>query len=124
MDKKILVVDDDRNIVELLRLHLERAGYQVVLAFDGQQAVAAAHKEKPDLILLDIMLPAGSGLTVMDLLKMSAVTAGIPVIAISAIPQTEAKEKLKKYSIIDFLPKPILPEKLLARLEEYFYHKK
>ena len=58
---KILVVDDDRNICELLRLYLEKEGFEVVLAYDGRQALEAFDKQNPDLILLDIMLPELDG---------------------------------------------------------------
>ncbi|MFH1683461.1 MAG: response regulator [Candidatus Margulisiibacteriota bacterium] len=116
--KKILVVDDDKNIVELLRVNLIDAGYEVIAAFDGYQAVNAAHKQKPDLIVLDIMLPAGGGTTVMDRLRISSDTAVIPVIAISALPKDQAKEKLSSYHVNEFFSKPLDVPALVKAINE------
>ena len=69
--KKILIVDDERDIVKALMIRLKGAGYDVVTAFDGAQAIFMAHKEKPDLIILDIRMPAGDGFSVAEKLKGS-----------------------------------------------------
>jgi DNA-binding response OmpR family regulator len=78
--KKILIVDDERDIVKVLVIRLESSGYEVISAFDGAQGVFMAHKENPDLIILDIRMPAGDGFSVAERLKRSSHTWTIPII--------------------------------------------
>ena len=78
--KKILIVDDERDIVKVLVIRLESSGYEVISAFDGAQGVFMAHKEQPDLIILDIRMPAGDGFSVAERLKRSTHTWTIPII--------------------------------------------
>src|SRR5512136_1732309 len=89
--KKILIVDDERDIVKALMIRLQGAGYHVVTAFDGAQGVFMAHKEKPDLILLDIRMPAGDGFSVAQRLKRSSHTWTIPIIFLTGSPEREAE---------------------------------
>ena len=84
-EKKILIVEDDPHIAELLGIHLSRAGYGILLAQDAVHAISISQKERPDLIILDIMLPAGGGGGVLTALKNSFKTALIPIIATSAL---------------------------------------
>jgi DNA-binding response OmpR family regulator len=81
---KILVVDDDQNIVDLLRVILTHEGYEVVSAMDGKAGLAAARQEKPDLIVLDVMMPELDGFTVSGLLFQDPVMRLIPVIILTA----------------------------------------
>jgi len=113
-EKKILIVEDDRHIAELLGIHLSRAGYTVLLAQDAVQAISISQKERPDLIVLDIMLPAGGGEGVLASLKNSFKTSFIPIIATSALPEDEILRKIPTFTsdiergqIIHFAPKPI-----------------
>jgi DNA-binding response OmpR family regulator len=78
--KKILIVDDERDIVKALMIRLKNSGYDVVSAFNGVEGVSMAYGEKPDLIILDIRMPAGSGLSVAEQLKRSTHTRAIPII--------------------------------------------
>ena len=96
MAKKILIVDDDKQIVLLLASRLKANKYEIVVAYDAMQAVAKAFSEKPDLILLDIKMPAGSGISVMDNLSNSTETALTPVIVITAYPSPEIQQKVKE----------------------------
>ena len=91
--KKILIVDDERDIVKALMIRLQGAGYEVVTAFDGAQGIFVAHKEKPDLILLDIRMPAGNGFSVAEKLKHSVNTLSIPVIFLTGSPERNAEER-------------------------------
>ncbi|MFH1664763.1 MAG: response regulator [Candidatus Omnitrophota bacterium] len=116
MPKKILVVDDEINIVKVLVSRLAAAGYEVVAAYDGMQAVASAHREKPDLIILDIQMPAGSGVNVFDNLARSANTILIPVIFITAFADEETREKVMKMGARDFIAKPFDSGTLLAKV--------
>lgn len=81
---RVLVVDDDREIVESICIRLRTAGYEVVLTYDGQQCVAEAIRHRPDAILLDIRMPKMDGMTVLSELKKLEATQGIPVIMLSA----------------------------------------
>lgn len=118
MAKRILVVDDDRNIVELLCVNLKSAGFDVVTAVDGLQATNSAHQQMPDLIILDIMLPAGGGESVLQRLKLSTRTADIPVLAISALPIDNAMAKIKGGPIEGFFSKPLKMEALIEAINK------
>jgi CheY-like chemotaxis protein len=118
MAKKILVVDDDKEITLLLASRLKANKYEIVVAYDAVQAVAKAFKEKPDLILLDIKMPAGGGISVMDNLRNSAVTAVIPIIVITAYPSPEIQQKVKEMGAVDFISKPFKAEDVLPRIRK------
>jgi DNA-binding response OmpR family regulator len=111
--KKILIVDDERDIVMALMIRLKGAGYDVVTAFDGAQAVFVAHKEKPDLILLDIRMPAGDGFSVAERLKRSVNTSTIPIIFLTGSPEKKAEEKAMELGSRFYIRKPYDPEELL-----------
>ncbi|MFH1769017.1 MAG: response regulator [Candidatus Omnitrophota bacterium] len=115
--KKILVADDDVNIVQLIASRLKREKYNVIAAYDGMQAVNIAHEQRPDLIILDIKMPAGGGMSVYDDLKMSSHTALIPVVFITAYSSSEIKEKVLNMGARDFIAKPFNSEDLLLKVE-------
>lgn len=118
MAKKILIVDDNKHIALLLASRLKANKYEIVVAYDVVQAVAQAFKEKPDLILLDIKMPAGGGISVMDNLRNSADTAVIPVIVITAYPSTEIQREVKEMGAVDFISKPFKAEDVLSRIRK------
>jgi DNA-binding response OmpR family regulator len=111
--KKILIVDDERDIVKALMIRLQGAGYEVVPAFDGAQGVFMAHKEKPDLIILDIRMPAGDGFSVAQRLKRSTQTLTIPVIFLTGSPEKNAEEKAMALGARFYIKKPYDAEELL-----------
>ncbi len=115
--KKILVVDDERDIVKALMIRLQGAGYEVVTAFDGAQGVFMAHKEKPDLIILDIRMPAGNGFSVAQRLKRSMHTFTIPVIFLTGSPEKNAEEKAMALGARFYVKKPYDPEELLDAIK-------
>jgi len=115
--KKILIVDDERDIVKALMIRLQGAGYEVVTAFDGAQGVFMAHKEKPDLILLDIRMPAGNGFSVAQRLKRSMHTFTIPVIFLTGSPEKNAEEKAMALGARFYVKKPYDPEELLDAIK-------
>ena len=82
--KKIMIVDDDRNICELLRLYIEKEGFETAIANDGKAAVQMFDSVNPDLMLLDIMLPEEDGLHILKRIRAGASTARLPVILITA----------------------------------------
>jgi len=115
--KKILIVDDERDIVKVLVIRLESSGYEVIAAFDGAQGVFMAHKEKPDLIILDIRMPSGDGFSVAERLKRSSHTWTIPIIFLTGSPEREAEGKAMDLGARFFIKKPYDPEELLDAIK-------
>src|SRR4030042_1012002 len=110
--KKILIVDDERDIVKAVMIRLQTSGYAVVTAFDGAQGVFMAHKEKPDLIILDIRMPAGDGFSVAERLKRSTHTWNIPIIFLTGSPETNAEGRAMDLGARFYIKKPCDPEEL------------
>jgi CheY-like chemotaxis protein len=111
--KKILIVDDERDIVRALTIRLQGAGYEVVTAFDGAQGIFMAHKEQPDLIILDIRMPAGNGFSVAEKLKQAPNTLPIPVIFLTGSPEKDSEERAMTLGARFYVKKPYDPEELL-----------
>ena len=111
--KKILIVDDERDIVKALKIRLQHNGYNVVVAFDGAQGIFMAHKEKPNLILLDIRMPAGDGFSVAEKLKQSSQTERIPIIFLTGSPERNAEGRAMELGARFYIKKPYDPEELL-----------
>lgn len=112
--KKILVVDDEEDVAKALNVRLKANGYHVVLAFDSVQAFTMANKERPDLIILDIMIPGGGGFVVAERLKQSTATHHIPIIFLTGISGGE--ERAYKVGASGYVMKPYHPEKLLETI--------
>jgi len=113
MTRKILVVDDDCKTVDLLKLYLEKDGYQVLVAHDGRQALELARQKRPDLVLLDLMLPSVEGLDVCRILRAEACT---PIIMLTA--RTTEDDKLLGLDLgaDDYITKPFSPREVVARV--------
>ncbi len=120
--RKILVVDDEPHIVELLVMNLRQNGYDYCTAGDGPGAIAKAIAEKPDLVLLDLMLPGMSGLEVCRLLRQDSRTTRVPVIMLTA--KSEESDKVIGLGIgaDDYVTKPFGLRELLARIEVALRH--
>ena len=119
MKRNILIVDDERDIVVILKLALEKEGYQVTEAFDGVEALAKVSEVKPDLILLDIMMPKMDGYTMNLKLKSNPETASIPVIIITGRGQLkELIQAYKDVAIAAFMEKPFTVAMLLNNIKE------
>lgn len=112
--KKILVVDDEEDVAKALKVRLKANGYHVVLAFDSVEAFTMANKERPDLIILDIMIPGGGGFVVAERLKQSTATHHIPIIILTGISGGE--ERAYKVGASGYVMKPYHPEKLLETI--------
>ena len=110
----ILITDDDPVTLQLLGGSLRREGYRVLTALDAMQCLMAAHRGKPDVILLDVMLPGGGGLDALRKLKTNSLTQPIPVVGISASSDAGLSERILGLGAEDFLPKPVD----LARLSD------
>lgn len=121
MKRKILIVDDERDIVVILKLALEKEGYEVVEAYDGIDALEKMDKVKPDLILLDIMMPRMDGYTMKLKLKENPETSNIPVIIITG--RGLLKEIIKQSqdtAISAYLEKPFTVATLLNNIKNVF----
>ncbi|WP_207460571.1 response regulator [Azospirillum sp. SYSU D00513] len=114
---KLLLVEDHEEIWDFLSRRLKRRGYDVALAFDGQQGVDSAHSEAPDLILLDMNLPVMDGWTAAKQLKSAPDTAGIPIIALTAHAMSGDREKVLQAGCDDYHPKPIDFSRLLTQID-------
>ncbi len=120
MAKKILVVDDERHIVRLVEVNLQRTGYDVVTAYDGLEAIEQTKAEKPDMIILDVMMPRMDGFEVLKELRGNAETKDIPVIMLTAKAQDADIFKGWSSGVDSYLTKPFNPRELLAFVERIF----
>ena len=118
--KKILVVDDEDDILHFLELVLHEKGYEVATALGGQEALTKAELERPDLILLDIMMPQMDGWEVLKLLRVDENTASIPVAMLSA--RTEARDRVQglQEGAVDYICKPFSLQELLGKIDGIF----
>lgn len=114
--RRILIVEDERELCYLLKMRLETNGYETITAFDGKEGLEKAHKEKPDLILLDLMLPKLDGYWVCDLLKKDKRYVATPIIIISAKAEKENLGLAKNCGADAYMEKPFDIEALLARI--------
>ncbi len=103
----ILVADDDPTTLRLIAATLQQAGFQVVPAMDAMQAVRSAHKSAPNAIVMDVMMPAGSGFNALKQIKASALTQLIPVIAISSSTDGDVPARMLAAGAAEFIPKPV-----------------
>ena len=120
MPKKILVADDERYIVRLVQVKLERIGYEVVTAFDGKEALEKVDAEKPDLVILDHMLPYLHGFDVLERLRKNPATCELPVIML--MPKTQDADGCRGWqSYADcYLTKPFNPMELISFVKRIF----
>ena len=116
--KKILVIDDDHDVQSILRTLLEKEGYQVASALDAMQGPMLARKESPNLIILDIMMPAGGGASVFQRLRQNTLTTNIPIIIHSAVPADQVRQTLPAAADVPVLTKPVPAETLLAEIRK------
>lgn len=117
--KKILVIDDDGDLLELARIRLEASGYRIVTLPSGERALETARREKPDLVLLDIVMPGKSGCEVCQEMKADEETRGIPVIVFTAHYPEEEYVKVGAGDIgaDDYILKPFDVPALLAKIK-------
>jgi len=118
--KKILAVDDEKHIVRLVQVNLERAGYAVVTASDGKEALEKVQAENPDLVVLDVMMPYMDGFEVLQNLRRNPATRDIPVIMLTAKAQDADVFKGWQSGVDCYLTKPFNPMELLSFVKRIF----
>ncbi|BCB08076.1 MULTISPECIES: response regulator transcription factor [Halomonadaceae] len=114
---KVLVVDDEPNIVLSLEFLMEQAGFQVVTAYDGEAALERINDSAPDLLLLDISLPGISGFDVLEHLRRSEATAQLPVIMLTAHGRDIEREKGLALGADDYITKPFSTQSLIEKVK-------
>jgi two-component system alkaline phosphatase synthesis response regulator PhoP len=116
MAKRILVVDDDTEIVRLLQAYLERAGYQVLAAYDGEMALHIMRRERPDLAILDLMMPERDGRDVTRVVRGDASLSAMPIIMLTARVADHDKIVGLELGADDYVTKPFNPHEVVARV--------
>lgn len=119
MPKTILAVDDEADIAELARFHLGQAGYAVLTASSGRAALEAVHFQRPDLVLLDLMLPDIDGFALCEILRRDPALAALPIIILSAWCTPEARALGFEQGILAYVTKPFSPSDLVARVNRF-----
>jgi two-component system alkaline phosphatase synthesis response regulator PhoP len=117
MREKILIVEDEKDIVKMLEYNLKKEGFKTISAQDGEDALEYAAREHPDLIILDLMLPGMDGLEVCKELKKETKTASIPIIMLTAKAQESDKVVGLELGADDYVTKPFSPRELIARIK-------
>jgi two-component system alkaline phosphatase synthesis response regulator PhoP len=114
MPLKVLVCDDERHIVRLIQVNLERQGYQVVTAFDGKEGLEKIRSEKPNLVVLDVMMPYMDGFEVLKTIRKEPETENLPVIMLTAKAQDKDVFEGYHYGADMYLTKPFNPMELVT----------
>lgn len=115
--QRILIVEDERDIADLIGFNLSRAGYEVFKSHDGIEGTEVALRERPDLVILDLMLPGRDGFAVFRELRRDTRTVNIPIIMLTARAQTEDKIQGLEAGADDYLTKPFSPKELMLRVK-------
>jgi two-component system alkaline phosphatase synthesis response regulator PhoP len=116
LNRRVLLVDDDKEVVRLMRAYLAQAGYDVLVAYDGETAVHMLRREKPDLLLLDLMLPGKDGWEITRLVRSDAALAHIPIIMLTARIDDTDKIVGLEMGADDYVTKPYNPREVVARV--------
>ena len=119
-EKKILIVDDERDFVLVLSAHLKAHGYNVISASDADEAITAVQTDRPDLIIMDVSMPGDDGLNVLMRLKASAHTSSVPVIMVTGL-DPKARAEAFTAGAVEFFLKPVNMDILLECIREQFY---
>ena len=120
MARKILTCDDEKHIVRLIQVNLERQGYEVITASNGAECLEKVKEDRPDLIVLDVMMPEMTGFEVLDILKKDPETESIPVIMLTARAQDADVLRGWQSGVECYLTKPFNPMELIAFVKRIF----
>jgi len=119
MNATILVIEDNERNAYLVTFILEKCGYRVVQARDGETGIALARQTKPDLVLLDIQLPVMDGYAVARELKQDETLRGIPIVAVTSYAMLDDRERVLAAGGVGYIEKPINPRTFMAQIEQY-----
>ncbi|HEY2244587.1 MAG: response regulator [Xanthobacteraceae bacterium] len=119
MSKRILVVEDQPDNRQIIRDMLADTGYEIAEAENGEEALAAIAKQRPDLILMDIQLPVMDGYAATRRIKTDPALKSIPVIAVTSYALSGEEKKAREAGCDDYVPKPYSPRQLLAKIRQY-----
>ncbi len=123
-NKKILVVDDEVDFTRLLKSNLEETGkYEVLALPNANDIISQVHAFKPDVILLDILMPGAKGIEVCEILNKDVIGKTIPIIIISALAKNADKYKAYRVGVVDYMEKPIEIERLIVKIDKYIQFK-
>lgn len=114
--KKVLIIEDNPEIADLVRDLLHKEGYETSVCQDAYQGITLTHRLKPDLMLLDLMLPAGGGFSVLEKAKLSTLTRDVPVVVLTASQDDEHKKKALSMGVTAFMQKPFESRDLLQTI--------
>ena len=115
---RVLVIDDEPTIRNVLRTSLEADGFEVVMADDGLRGIGVARRQRPDAIVLDLMMPVMDGHTVLDVLRADEKTRYLPVIVLSALTQQAVRDRCRAQGVAAFIPKPFDPSDVSSALRD------
>ena len=118
---KLLIVDDDMDLVQVMKVTLESKGYEVIVAYNGNEGIAKAKKEKPDLVVLDILMPESDGFAFADKFSKDPSLAKTPVIALTSF--SDSLGQPFPFEVTEYVQKPIKPRDLVAKIEGYLKRK-
>jgi CheY-like chemotaxis protein len=119
MPKRILVVDDEPDILKVIEVRLKAQGYEILTAVDGKEALDLIQQQKPDLVLLDLRLPVMDGYEVCRRMKSDNELKGIPVIILTATVPEKLAQKMEELKADDYMTKPFVPENLLKKVKKF-----
>src|SRR5947209_1086408 len=119
MRKKILIVEDNTELLELLRLNIKEAGYSVAVATTGIEALKKIRSSRPDLMVLDLVLPELDGFAVCEMLRRSPATASLPVIVLTGLTSEITRCAGMESGATEYVTKPISPSHLVSRIEHW-----
>lgn len=117
----ILAVDDEPALTELIQFHLKRAGHRVTIAANGWEAIDCVKQQRPDIILLDLMLPDLDGFGVCEILRRDPLTATIPIIIVSAWSSPDSRNLGLELGALDYITKPFSPQELVERVNRLIH---
>ena len=115
---KILIVEDETDVASVLRKRLATAGFNIVVSSDAYQGVEMAHREKPDLIILDLLMPSGGGLSVLKNIRISSFTKDIPVVVLTGAEDESLKKNILDQGVSAFLRKPYIIEEVVSTIND------
>ena len=118
MKKKILLIEDEHDLVQVMKKRLLVAGYEVMISQDAVIGTSEAHAFKPDLIILDLMIPAGGGHLVLSRLESASSTSNIPVLVITAMRDEATKKKIMDLGVAGYMEKPFEIEDVLSEIKK------